>query len=138
MKSIIPNALMKWNSAFATLPPPPQHKQGVNALEPLTTLQVYPIQREAIKPKRSYQTTPLNMSTDKELTPLKSCQPGNKKCRSIRNVHPGPRPNQVHIYGIYIRQVQVLLTFQKRPSLRAKRRIAAYYVVASTDVECFT
>ena len=46
MESIIPNALMKWNSAFATLPPPARtcSKQGVNALEPLTTLQVNPIQ----------------------------------------------------------------------------------------------
>ena len=28
MESIIPNALMKWNSAFATLPPP-QHERAL-------------------------------------------------------------------------------------------------------------
>ena len=76
------------------------------------------------QPKEKLSNHPRIMPIDKELTPLTK---GN--CLSIRNVHLGSRPNQVHIYGIYILVVQVLLNVHKKLQNKENNRLVLQRLV---------
>ena len=63
---------------------------------------------------------------------------GQYKCLSIRNVHSGPGPNQVHIYVIYILIVQVLLNVpqEAQPQNKEKNSLVLQRLIHQRGMFC--